>query len=109
MGDRPAGLINSVSLEHLARKAHAVETGLAACRVEGDWKKGKNSGKDWTSKVDFEMIRRIDPGVSTYFFGGVYMQDAKAEMKNEMTRDADFENVKLKLAERSDVLGPLNA
>ena len=110
LGDKPPNLVNSISLEYLARKAHAIEVGFGQCRVESDWRKPKNAQKDWSTKVDFEMIKRIDPGISQDLFGGTeYMRDAKEELRGEMTRDADLAKVRGKLAERTDILDPLNA
>ena len=67
------------------------------------------SFKDWVSKVDFEMWKRIDPGTSTDMMGGEYMREVKEEVRQEMSRDADLMKVKAKLAERTEKQDPLNS
>ena len=107
--DGAPNLINTTTLETLARKAYGIELGFGQCRSENDWRKPRNA-KEWSTKVDFEMIKRIDPGISQDLFGGTeYMRDAKEELRGEMTRDADLAKVRGKLAERTDILDPLNA
>ena len=108
LNDRSPGIVNSTSLEYLARKAYGFEAGFALVRQESDWRKPRNAGKDWSTKVDFEIIRRIDPGIQSDFMGGEYMRDTREEMRVEMGRDADFAKVQLKLGQRTDITDPLN-
>ncbi len=94
--DRPKDLVNLVSLEHLARKAYGVEVAFDKCQGEGDWRKPKNAAKDWSSKVDFDMMARVDPSMSPQFMGGEYMKSVRDEVKREMLIDIDFAKVRNK-------------
>ena len=71
--DEQIDLVNLVSTEYLARRAYGVELAFSQCKTEADWRKPKNAGKDWVSKVDFEMWKRINPGTSSDRMGGEYM------------------------------------
>ena len=94
--DRPPGLINLVSLEHLARKAYAIETAFEKCYLASDWQRPKNAGKEWSSKVDWDLMARIDPSMSHQFMGGDFMKNVRDEVKREMLVDIDFAKVRNK-------------
>ena len=106
--DRPEGLINLPCIEYLARTAYGCEVAFGQCRSESDWRKPKQAGKDWATKVDWDMLRRIDPGSTSEFMNGEYMKGVKQEVKKEMSRDIDFLKVQQKLSEQNRIPDPLN-
>ena len=62
--ERTPDPLNLFSLKYLARKDYAIETGFELARSENDWKR-RSAKKEWTSKVDWDMIHRIGtPSVS---------------------------------------------
>ena len=101
--------MNLVSLEYLARKAYAIETGFEMVRSENDWKRPSGK-KEWTSKVDWDMIHRIDPASVSDASRGEYMREVREELKTGMARDADFMKLKMKVGERAgSQADPLNS
>ena len=64
--------------------------------------------KEWVSKVDFDMIKRIDPGASTSFLNGEYMKNVRGKVKTEMQRGVDFAKVKTELGTLESITDPLN-
>ena len=98
--DRIKGAINLVSLEKLARIALGYGLGFQKCSEESHWRKPKNAPKTWASKVDFEIMKRVDPGNLADFGTVEFLKELKAEVKGEMTKDAELAKVKNKLAER---------
>jgi hypothetical protein len=106
--DEDDEIINRVSVEHLARKAFAVESGFKEFRSESDWKKPKQAKADWKTLVDWDIIARIDPGVAKDFMKGEFLKDVRDELKVGMTRDADLLKLKAKVNERQSLPDPLN-
>ena len=51
--DRQPNCINSVALERLSKKAYGIQQGCKLVGCLRDWKKPKDAGKDWKSKVDY--------------------------------------------------------
>eukprot|EP00974_Lingulodinium_polyedra_P080583 7807302-Lingulodinium_polyedra.AAC.1 len=90
LNDRPADLVNSTTLEALARKAYAIELGFSGCRVESDWRKPRNAGKDWVTKVDWGILQRTDPSCANDALAGECMKQVRDEVRVAMQRDADF-------------------
>ena len=105
--DRAPDLVNLVSLEYLARKAYAIETGFELARQESDWKRPSGK-KEWTSKVDWDMIHRIDPASASDAARGEYAREVREELKTGMARDVDFAKLKMNFGERSTTVDPIN-
>lgn len=106
--DRAPDLVNSVSLEYLARKAYGIELAFGACRTEADWRKPKQAGKEWQSKVDWDLLHRTDPGDTSQGFTGDYMREVQDEVAAGMRRDAELAKAKIKIHGRVDFSDPLN-
>ena len=100
--DRTPDLVNLISTEYLCRKAYGFELAFLACKEKSDWHKPAKAGAGWTSKIDWEMWRRIDPGAQPDMLQGDFLTGVKEEVKSEMSRDADLLKVKLKLSDRSE-------
>jgi hypothetical protein len=98
--DRHPKVINSISLEKLAKKGYGIYVGYMAIEKREDWKRGDKSAKTWTSKVNEEMWRRIDPakgGVDELSFTNRKLED---EIRGEVDRDANLLKAFAKLQER---------
>ena len=106
--DRAPGLINLVTLEYLARKAYAVEIGFANVRNEKDWRR-PSGAKDWVTKVDWDLIYRVDPNMASDAAKGEYLREVREELKAGMARDADFLKLKAKVGERGKPFDPVNS
>ena len=69
-----------------ARQAYALEVGFANVRSEADWQKKQGGAQNWASKVDFEMISRIDPRAGDPKVE--LLRGVEAEIRGELHRDA---------------------
>ena len=96
--DRPKGLINSIALEKLAKKALGIFKAYRLCKVRSDWEQPA-SQKSWTSKVDEELWRRIDPAVAGIHELEVTYRKAEDEIRQEMNREASIAKARTKLSE----------
>jgi hypothetical protein len=97
--DKREGAINLVSTEQACKSAKAIVVGYDLCRHESDWRR-PNSAKTWKSKVEAELMKRVDPGLLEE--KPFVDRRADAEMRREMERDAALLKVKMKLEERAD-------
>ena len=96
--DKVPGAINQVTTEKLARKVMGIRSAFKHVMKMGDWKRTEGA-KTWTSRVDREIWRRIDPQLedTEHMF---INRRAEDEMRGEMDRDAALLKAKAKLAER---------
>ena len=106
--DGAPNLVNTTTLETLARKAYAIELGFGQCRSENDWRKPRNA-KEWTSKVDWEMVQRMDPAFSAEFMEGTCMQAVRDELRLGVQRDVEFSKVRSLAKAQHAGADPLNA
>ena len=86
LDDSIPDLINQVFLELLVRQAYAIMIGFQQCRCKSDWLKPKTNQGNWKSKVDFDIIMRINPRA-----GDVkreLVRGAENEIRASMQRDA---------------------
>ena len=98
MDDQVPGVINSVALERLARKAYGLYLGFKDCDKEEDWRPGKDSKKK--GNINEEMWRRVDParaGVDEQSFSNRAMEE---EIRTEVDREAAVLKAFSKLEER---------
>ena len=99
-------IINSPAAEQLVREMHSGERGLENCRLQSDIKKPKSAGKDWVSKVDWEVMSRINPSHTK--FGVAKLKASEAEIAAARNTDATHETARARLEARSAALDPLN-
>ena len=88
-GENPLpNFINQVSVERLAKKALAILHAFKGCQSPSDWRRpsGKDSAK-WTSKVDWEAAKRIDPELASAD-SGFRMRHLEDEIRKELSREA---------------------
>ena len=92
--DQVPGAINQVGTEKLVRKMFGIRHAFRNVKKAADWKKGKGNN----SKVDYEVWKRIDPGMQEdeHIFVNRRVED---EQRSEMERDASWIKAKAKLAE----------
>ena len=102
LDERLPGAINMPLLEVLSRQLYAFEVGFSNVKKVGDWLKPKGGAANWVSKVDFDMIARINPRAGGYQGGA--LEGAEAEVKAAMTRDALLAKAK---SERPAALGDI--
>ena len=98
--DRAANVINSVALERLAKKGYAIFQACRAIRTEKGWRRPEDAKKDWRSKVDFVIWKRLDPSRlhdDEQVFVNRHVED---EVRAEMDRDAQLLRARQKLEER---------
>ena len=98
--DRQPRVINSISLEKLAKKGYGIYVAYMAIERREDWKKTDKSPKNWSSKVNEEMWKCIDPsrgGADELSFTNRKLED---EIRSEVDRDANLLKAFAKLQER---------
>ena len=61
LDDRDPAVINTIALEAVVRQCYAFEVGFTPVRQKSDWLKPQQAAQGWKSKVDFEIIQRINP------------------------------------------------
>ena len=61
LDDATPDLVNQIFLELLVRQAYSIMMGFDKCRVKSDWLKPKTNQGSWRSKVDFDLIARLNP------------------------------------------------
>ena len=100
--DGDAGIINSVALERLCRKALGIVEAWRKVQNEGDWSRPGGS-KGWKSKVDYEAARRVDPGLldEAHF----RIRPLEEEVRKEAGRDASLLKARLKLEKQQQDSG----
>jgi hypothetical protein len=104
--DRAVNIINSVALERLAKKSYAIYQSCQHVKSEKDWRKPKDAKKDWRSKVDFVLWRRLDPSKLQDDEMTFVNRQVEDEVRTEMDREASLLKARQKLEERlgSDAL-----
>ena len=89
-GDEPLpNFVNQVCVERLGKKALGLMHAFKACQSPDDWRRpqGKKDGSKWTSKVDWEAAKRIDPELASQDTG-FRMRHLEDEIRKELTREA---------------------
>ncbi len=86
LDDATPDLVNQVFLELLVRQAYSIMMGFDKCRVKSDWLKPKTNQGSWRSKVDFDLIARLNPRAGDA--RRELLKGAEGEIKASMTRDA---------------------
>ena len=110
--DKEKGFINRVNTEYLCRRAWGLERGFEKCRTKHDWFKPRSGDqKNWRSKVDWDLVSRIDPLAKSQ--GSATRLQARAvedEMRAEIDRDAMLLKSRKKLDENQKGIpfDPLN-
>ena len=66
-----------------------------------DWKKPANAGKQWRSKIDYEIWKRIDPMVEDKDFHYLN-RPVEEEIRTEMERETQHLKARRKLAENQE-------
>ena len=103
--DRQPRVINSISLEKLAKKGYSIYVAYTAVERREDWKKTDKSPKNWSSKVSEDIWKRIDPsrgGADELSFTNRKLED---EIRGEVDRDANLLKAFSKLQERQKLGG----
>jgi hypothetical protein len=98
--DRAEDVINSIALERLAKRAYGVYQGCRSVRCANDWRRPKDGKKDWKSKVDFVMWKRLDPSRLADDEQVFVNRLVEEEVRAEMDRDASLLKARMKLEER---------
>ena len=98
MDDQPEGVVNSVSLERLPKKAFEIFVAFRDCEREEDWRPGKDAKKK--SKINEEMWRRVDPSKSGADEEAFQNRALEDEIRTEVDRDAAVLKAFSKLEER---------
>jgi hypothetical protein len=98
--DRAVNIINSVALERLAKKSYAIYQSCQHVKSEKDWRKPKDAKKDWRSKVDFVLWRRLDPSKLQDDEMTFVNRQVEDEVRTEMDREASLLKARQKLEER---------
>ena len=87
-----------------------MERGFEKVRNRGDWLKPRNNPpKGWRSKVDWELVARIDPNSQRSEL--LQIRLVEDEMRGEIDRDAMLLKSRNKLAQNqsgSEAKDPLN-
>ena len=100
LAQAPSNPINTPTLELLCRRGYARFRGFENVFCEGDWKRPNGKGPaDWKSKVDFEVMGRIDPQLNPKRNELLYDQ-VENEIRGERTHDAAVATVQDRLAGR---------
>ena len=73
-------------LELLVKQFYAIDVGFAQVRCRNDWLRPKGEVKNWKSKVDFEIIQRINPKAGDP--RRELVRAAETEVHAELQRDA---------------------
>ena len=97
--DQTPGIINSVALERIARKALGLVRAFKDVTQERDWKRpaGTSGNKGWKSKVNWEAAKRCDPGMVED--GEFVHREAEEEARGEIEKDASMLKAYAKIAE----------
>ena len=98
-------LINQVFLELLVRQAYAMMVGFQNCFQKADWLKPKSNQGAWKSKVDFDIITRLNPRAGDP--RRELPRGAEAEVRASMQRDALW--AKARTEHASHQQDPLNS
>ncbi len=69
-------------------------------KSEKDWRKPKDAKKDWRSKVDFVLWRRLDPSKLQDDEMTFVNRQVEDEVRTEMDREAALLKARQKLEER---------
>ena len=86
--DKIPGFVNTTVCELWARQLYSTEVGFAKVKRQADWLKPRADKGGWKSKVDFDMIARLNPMTASSKVEPI--KAAETEVKMEMTRDALF-------------------
>ena len=103
--DRTPGVINSVALERLCKRGFGIVSAYRSVERKEDWKKPQQNQKNWRSKVNEELWRRIDParsGVDELNFTNRKLEE---EIRSEVDRDAAMLKAFSKLEDRQKAGG----
>ena len=98
MHDRLPGAINAIATEKVARRAYGIVAAFENVKKRNDWQRPPNA-KSWSSKVDYELWARIDPGRQAYDKPYVNRR-VEEEIRQEMDRDHTMLKARTKLAEQ---------
>ena len=96
--DRPPGVINSIGLEEVAKKALGIFKAYRLCTTRSDWERPTGT-KTWKSKVDEELWKRIDPAMAGVDDLEFTNRPAEDEIRQEMDREASIAKARTKLAD----------
>ena len=99
--DRTPAAINAVGVEKMSRKGFGIASAFSNVNKEADWKKPANGGKNWKSKVDYEIWKRIDPMAEDkdHHFINRRVED---EIRTEMERETQHLKARRKLQENQE-------
>ena len=97
--ERESGAINRLSVERLAKKALGLIKAYGGVNRLEDWKRQKNAGKDWKSKVNWAEAKRYDPQLTQEEV--MRIESNESEVRKKMEQDALLLKVKLKLEDKS--------
>ena len=100
MQDQALGIINSVALEKLCKRAYAIVAACQTVEKRDDWKKAANAGKGWRSKINEELWRRIDPSRAGADELAFTNRKVEEEIRVEVDRDAAMLKAFSKLEQR---------
>ena len=83
----------------LVREAYAVCVGFYQVRTKGEWLKPKGAPNGWKSRVDFELIQRVNPRAGDP--KTELVRNAELEIRGEMQRDALMSKAKAEWSSRA--------
>ena len=88
-GEPLPNFVNQVCVERLGKKALGLMHAFKTCQSPDVWRRppGKKDGSKWTSKVDWEAAKRIDPELASQDTG-FRMRHLEDEIRKELTREA---------------------
>ena len=89
-----------MALEKLSKKSYGIYMAFKKVERVDDWQKPNNAAKNWASKVNYELWRRIDPqfvGIEDSTFVNRPHED---EIRSEVDREAALMKAFNKLQER---------
>ena len=98
--DCSPGVVNSVALERLAKRGFGIHSAYRSVERRDDWRKAANAGKQWRSKVDEELWRRLDPAKANIDELSFVNRKVEEEIRAEVERDASILKSFAKLRER---------
>ena len=101
--DQTPGIINSVALEKLCKRAYAIVAACQGVEKRDDWKKPANAGKGWRSKINEELWKRIDPSRAGADELAFTNRKVEEEIRVEVDRDAAMLKAFSKLEQRKPV------
>jgi hypothetical protein len=104
MGQNP---INHPILESLARTGYSRFRGFEHVLEEGDWKKPRSNNNNWSSKVDFDLMVRLDPKLEPDTNASVF-EEVEDEVRDSRNRDIQLAQVQDRLAARVRGLDLIN-